>query len=48
MRKLATIERVLNLTPIPDSNKIELAQILGWKVVVERGLYNIGDLCVYI
>lgn len=47
MRKLATIERIVNITPIPDADKIELAQVLGWKVVVQKGLYHVGSLVVY-
>ena len=47
MRKLATIERITNISPIPDADKIVVARILGWNVVVEKNLYNIGDLCVY-
>jgi len=48
MRKLATIERIINISSIPDADKIDVAKVLGWNVVVEKGLYNVGDLCVYI
>lgn len=47
MRKLATIQRILSLNPIPDADVIEVAQILGWKVVVKKGEFNVGDLVVY-
>lgn len=46
-RKLATIRRITSLTPIPGADKIELAAVDGWNVVVQRGLYNVGDLAVY-
>ena len=47
MRKLATIEEVQSLEPIPDADRIELAKIRGWNVVVQKGLYEVGDRVVY-
>ena len=47
MRKLATIQRITNLSPIPDADAIEVAQILGWKVVVKKGEFHVGQVCVY-
>jgi RNA ligase (TIGR02306 family) len=47
MRKLATIRKIVSLTPIPDADRIEVAQIDGWKVVVQKGLHEVGDLVVY-
>jgi RNA ligase (TIGR02306 family) len=57
VRKLATIRRVANLSPIVFLNKetgqnetagvIELATVDGWKVVVKKGEFKIGDLGVY-
>jgi RNA ligase (TIGR02306 family) len=47
MRKLATIERITSLSPIPDADAIEVAQVLGWKVVVKKGEFTEGQLCVY-
>lgn len=47
-RKLASIQKVKNLFPIPDADKIEVAEILGWKVVVKKGEYNVGDLICYV
>jgi RNA ligase (TIGR02306 family) len=47
MRKLVTIQRVNSLTPIPDADRIELAQVLNWNVVVQKGLYTEGDLVAY-
>lgn len=46
-RKLATIRRITSLTPIPGADKIELAVVDGWNVVVQKGLYNVDDLAVY-
>jgi RNA ligase (TIGR02306 family) len=47
MRKLATIRRIDELNPIEGADKIEVATIGGWKVVAQKGLYNVGDLAVY-
>lgn len=48
MRKLASIQTVAALTPIEGKDRIELATILGWRVIVQKGTYAVGDLCVYI
>lgn len=47
MRKLASIRAIDALTPIEGADKIEVATIGGWKVVCQKGLYNVGDLAVY-
>ncbi len=46
-RKLASLQRILALDPIEGADKIEVATILGWHVVVEKGKYKVGDLVVY-
>lgn len=47
MRKLATIEKIVAIAPIPDADAIEVATVRGWKVVVKKGEFQVGDLCVY-
>jgi len=47
VRKLASVQRVLALHPIPTADAIELAQINGWQCVVKKGEFQIGDLGVY-
>lgn len=47
MRKLASIRKIDSLTPIEGADKIELATVGGWKVVAQKGLYEVGDLAVY-
>jgi RNA ligase (TIGR02306 family) len=47
MRKLASIQRIAALLPIPGADKIEVAQIGGWNVVVKKGEFSVGDLGVY-
>ena len=46
-RKLATLERITAINPIPDAEKIERATVRGWNVVVEKGLYKPNDLIIY-
>ena len=47
MRKLASIQVINNLKPIPGADKIEVAKILGWDVIVKKGDFQIGDKTVY-
>lgn len=48
MRSLAYFEKIKAIKPIPGADKIECAEILGWEVVVKKGEFKEGDLCVYI
>jgi RNA ligase (TIGR02306 family) len=47
-RSLASIQRVIDIQPVPNSDKLSVATILGWKVVVGRDEYKPGDLVTYI
>ncbi len=47
MRKLASIQRIKALDPIEGADAIERATVLGWQLVVKKGEYKVGDLCVY-
>lgn len=47
MRKLASIQRIKDLSPIEGADRIEVATINGWKVVVQKGLHSVGDLVCY-
>jgi RNA ligase (TIGR02306 family) len=47
-RKLASIRKISNLLPIEGADKIEVATIDGWKVVVAKDVgHKVGDLVVY-
>lgn len=49
MRKLATIRKISDIKPIPNADRIEVAQIDGWEVVVAKSEgYKVGDTVVYI
>ncbi len=47
MRKLASIRRIDAMNPIENADAIECAVVGGWKVVVKRGEFAVGDLAVY-
>lgn len=47
MRKLVTIRKISEINPIPDADLIERAKIDGWNVVVKKGDFRAGDLCIY-
>ena len=47
MRELAYIETIKDLQPIPGADKIEVATILGWEVVVKKGEFSVGDKVIY-
>ncbi len=46
-RQLATVVKVLGLEEIKGADKIELAKVLGWEVVVQKDDFKIGDLAIY-
>jgi len=46
-RKLATIQIISELRPIEGADKIEVAKVMGWQVVVKKGEFTIGDLCIF-
>ena len=47
MRKLASIQKIINVEPIEGADAIEKATVLGWQLVIRKGEFTIGDLCVY-
>lgn len=48
MRKLASIKLVSSLLPIEGKDRIELAIIDGWSVIVKKGEFAVGSKCVYV
>lgn len=47
MRTLASIQTILALTPIPKADAIETATVKGWKVVVKKDEFKVGDKVIY-
>ena len=48
-RALAHVETIVDIQPIENADKIEVATVLGWKVVISKAdNFHIGDKVVYI
>ena len=47
MRKLARIETIRNIEPIPGADNIEVATVQSWKIVTKKGLHKINDEIIY-
>lgn len=47
-RKLASVQRIVELKHIEGADSIEAARVNGWWVVVKLGEFNVGDLCIYL
>ena len=47
MRKLASIQKIWDITPIEGADRIELAHVEGWQSVVNKGIFKPMDNCVY-
>jgi RNA ligase (TIGR02306 family) len=48
MRKMATIRVIDGIAPIEGADAIETAVVGGWKVVVKKGEFAVGDMAVYL
>ena len=46
-RKLASIQKITNIRPHNNADKLELANVLGWQVVVKKGEFKENDLIIY-
>lgn len=47
LRKLVTIRTISEILPIEGADIIELVRVDGWKSVVKKGQFKIGDKVVY-
>lgn len=48
MRKLASIQRIVEIKPIEGADLIQAYRIDGWWVVDKKGAYQVGDLAIYL
>lgn len=47
-RKLASIRQINDIHPIEGKDRIALAIVDGWSVIIQKSEFNVGDKCVYI
>lgn len=47
MRKLASIQRVVEVKNHPNADKLDVIKVLGWTLCATKGDFAPGDLCVY-
>lgn len=47
-RKLATVRKITALRDIAGADKIELAIVDGWQVVIKKGSHEVGELIIYL
>ena len=47
IRKLASVQRIWKIEPIDGADRIELAHVLGWQCVVNKGQFQPMDLAIY-
>ncbi len=47
-RQLASIQKIIDIKPHNNADTLELATVLGWQVIVKKGEFQKGDLCVYM
>lgn len=46
-RKLASIQVIHDVQPIPGADFIEMVRVLGWQLVSKKGEFSVGDECVF-
>ena len=46
-RKLASVQKIANLSPLDQKNLFQKAQILGWNVMVDANVYSVGEKVIY-
>ena len=46
-RKLASIKKISEIRDIPGKDRIALAIIDGWSVIIQKAEFKPGDLCVF-
>ncbi len=46
--KLASLEKIISISPHENADRLEIAKVLGWEVIVKKGEFKADDLCVFI
>jgi RNA ligase (TIGR02306 family) len=48
MRKLASIQKILEVKNHPNADRLDIVKVLGWQCVSRRDEFKSGDNCVYL
>lgn len=48
MQKIATLEKIEDIQPHSNADSLEVATIQGYRVVVKKGEFKVGDVVIYI
>lgn len=46
-RELAYVVKIDNISPIAGADRVELAHVGGWRIMVKKGQFQIGDYAIY-
>lgn len=47
VRKLATVVEIKEILNHPDADMLEIVPVRGWKIVVKKGEFKVGDKAIY-
>lgn len=47
MRRLTSVEKVIDIRPIENADNIEVATVKGWDIVVKKNEFKVDDEAVY-
>jgi tRNA-binding EMAP/Myf-like protein len=48
MNKIASVEKIKDVIPHPNGDRLDIVTVLGYQCITQRGLYNPGDIVIYI
>lgn len=47
-RKLASLQRIVDVHTHPNADALDIVRVLGWDVVTKRDEYKVGDWVVFL
>jgi RNA ligase (TIGR02306 family) len=48
MNKIASVEKIKDVIPHPNADRLDIVTVLGYQCITQRGLYKAGDIVIYI
>ena len=45
---IAPVAQIEQIEPHPNADRLELATVLGWQMIIPKGQYQVGSKIVYI